>query len=261
VTNVGFTSVNLGSKFDFKFSLKKALNIGDSIKFNLPAGFYFVQPACFHRNSGTYAIAEALYNNRMVICKNFQTSMATDIWHEVTIIGVVNPQISGFYRYFTLETMEGVTTNVKEFITAPTPIEISPGSITVGRVSGSILLMQNTTHQFDIIPENEIPDTAQLWIKLPAGFRYLAPNCTLLRPLAAADPNGFVSCGLAENKTGYIIEGFAGIAAKQSISVLINAENPPKSTTYRIQVFSYSKLYQAKIDEAFHTMSFDSRCN
>lgn len=161
---------------------------GDSIKFNFPEGFYFVQPACFHRNSGSYAQAEILHNNRMVICQGFQHAMDIDTWQVVSIIGVVNPEYSGFFRGFFLETFEGVSANVYEKVIVPNPVRIDPGSITVNVKSASLLLTTNTTHQFDLLFENEISLNGEIWIKLPPGFRYLAENCTLLRPLEA-QPN------------------------------------------------------------------------
>jgi len=175
--------VNLGSKFNFQFSLKTALKGGDSIKFNFPVGFYFVKPACFHRNSGGYATAEVLHNNRMVICQAFPHDMVADEWHVVTIIGVVNPEYSGFFTGFFLETLEKVSANVYEKIVVPAPVRINPGSITVDIKSASLLMTTNTTHIFDLLFEDDIKADGQIWIKLPPGFRYMAANCTLLRPL------------------------------------------------------------------------------
>lgn len=72
---------------------------------------------------------------------------------------------------------------------------------------------------------------------------------------------GEVTCGLVSNKTGYLIRGFAGISASQLVSVQISAENPPLSANYTIQVFSFSPIYQAKIDEAFINISIQGQCN
>ena len=69
-----------------------------------------------------------------------------------------------------------------------------------------------------------------------------------------------VTCSLATNKTGYIIEGFAGISASQSIAVKITAENPPVATSYKVQVFSYSTTYNAMIDEAYDEITIQNNC-
>jgi len=157
----------------------------------------------------------------------------------VDIIGVTNPNRAGYFEPFVIETYSGLTPKVIEQITVPGPYEVLPGSISIIRNSAGILRTQNTTHQLDIIFENSIPTGDQIWIKIPAGFRYRAANCTLLRPLTAA-PDSSVSCGLATNQTGYIIQGFQEIPAKSSVSVELEVENPPKSTDYIIQVFSFS---------------------
>jgi len=163
--------------------LKTPLKGGDSIKFNFPVGFYFVKPACFHRNSGGYATAEVLHNNRMVICQGFPHDITAEEWQVVTIIGVVNPEYSGFFTGFYLETLEKVSANVYEKIIVPGPVRINPGSITVDIKSASLLMTTNTTHIFDLLFEDDIKADGQIWIKLPPGFRYLAANCSLLRPL------------------------------------------------------------------------------
>ena len=175
--------MNLGSKFDFTFSLTVPLQQGDSIKFNFPSGFHFVKPACFHRNTGSYAIPEVLHNSRMVICNTWPQEMAINTWHTVSIIGVVNPEYSGFFKGFFLETLQGVSSYVYERIGVPAPVHISPGSINVAVRSASLLMTQNTTHVFDLLFEDDVKSDAQIWIKLPPGFRYLTPNCSLLRPI------------------------------------------------------------------------------
>lgn len=180
--------MNLGSKFDFTFTLKKGLQKGDSIKFNFPEGFYFVKPACFHRDSGSYAQPETLFNNRMVICQAFEHEILAHVPQTVSIVGVVNPDHAGFYQGFFLETMEGISPNILEKVIVLPPVRINPGSVTIHISSDSLLRSANTTHQLDLIFENSIPVGNKLWIKIPPGFRYLAYNCTFLRPLQA-EPN------------------------------------------------------------------------
>lgn len=183
IENLGYANVNLGSKFDFTFSLTVALEKGDSIKFNFPSGFSFVKPACFHRNSGSYAIAEVLHNNRMVICHQWPEAMAINTWQVVSIIGVVNPEYSGFFKGFYLETLQGFSSYVYEQVNVPGPVHIYPGSINVAVRSKSLLMTTNTTHVFDLLFEDDVKSDAQIWIKLPPGFRYQATNCTLLRTI------------------------------------------------------------------------------
>ena len=178
----------MGSSYDFTFALKTPLAKGDSIKFNFPEGYYFVKPACFHRNSGTYSQVEVLHNNRSVICQVFLDSMATGIFQVVSIIGVVNPEYAGVFRNFYLETLESTSANVYERISVPNFIQINPGLVTLSIKSASNLLALNTTHQFELMFENDIPATGEVWIKIPPGFRYLKANCTLLRPIEA-QPN------------------------------------------------------------------------
>lgn len=69
-----------------------------------------------------------------------------------------------------------------------------------------------------------------------------------------------MTCGLVANKTGYLITGFSGISASQLVSVLVSVENPPLSANYTIQVFSFSSIYQAKIDEGFLNISIQEQC-
>ena len=190
VANLGYQSVNLGSKFDFVFSLQKPLDAGDSIKFNFPVGFYFLNPACFHRNSGTYTSVEVLHNRRMVICQSFSHPMAANVSQTVSIVGVVNPEYSGYFLKFSLETMRDVTAYVYEKITVPKPIHILPGSITANVKSTSDLMALNTTHQFDILFEDDVRSNEEVWIILPSGFRYKDANCSLLRSLEPATPTG-----------------------------------------------------------------------
>ena len=199
VVNLGYENVNLGSKFDFVFSLQQPLDAGDSIKFNFPVGFYFLNPACFHRNSGTYTSVEVLHNQRMVICQSFSHPMAANVSQTVSIVGVVNPEYSGYFQKFFLETMKDVTAHVYEKITVPNPIHILPGSIIVDVKSASNLMALNTTHQVDMIFEDDVKSDEEVWIILPSGFRYKDANCTLLRSLEPATPNGkilFITTGI-----------------------------------------------------------------
>lgn len=69
-----------------------------------------------------------------------------------------------------------------------------------------------------------------------------------------------VTCELAANKTGYIIRGFTGISASQTITLNTIAENPPVATNYKIQVFSFSSTYNAMIDEAFGYINILNQC-
>ena len=119
----------------------------------------------------------------MVICNVWPQEMVTNIWHVVSIIGVVNPEYSGFFKGFYLETLQGVSSYVYERVAVPAPVHISPGSIHVAVRSASVLMTTNTTHVFDLLFEDDVPADAQIWIKLPPGFRYRTPNCSLLRPL------------------------------------------------------------------------------
>lgn len=156
------------------------------MKVNFPVGFYFVKPACFHRNSGSYTSAEVLYNNRMLICQSFLFDIPANQSQIVSIIGVVNPDHVGFFLGSFLETMEGLTPNILEKVLVNNPIQIVPGGITVEVISKDLLLAMNTTHQFNILFDDDVSASAEVWIKIPSGFRYLAPNCTLLRPLQPA---------------------------------------------------------------------------
>ena len=151
IDNSGYQTVSLGSKILFKFYVTEALSAGDSIKFSLPEGFSFVEPTCFHKNSGSYATAEVLFNNRYVICKSFQYALGTSTQHMVDIIGVTNPNRAGYFEPFVIETYSGLTPKVIEQITVPGPYEVLPGSISIIRNSAGILRTQNTTHQLDII--------------------------------------------------------------------------------------------------------------
>ena len=143
----------------------------------------FTKPVCFHTESGTYTTAETLYNNRMLICQGFHEAMAANVSQSVVVIGVLNPDHSGPFQGFTIESMEGVSPNIYEKILIPGPIRIYPGGTIVTVRSDSLLLAMNTTHSFDIIFENDVPASGQVWLLIPSGFRYLAPNCTLPRPL------------------------------------------------------------------------------
>jgi len=183
VKNLGYTNVNLGSKFEWTFTLKKSLAKGDSIKFNFPQGFSFVAPACFHKESGSYAVTETLFNSRMVICQNFAFPLEANVTQTVTIIGVVNPDHSGFYRGFFLETMQDTFPNIYEVVNVLPPVKIDTGALTMAITSESLLRYVNTTHIIDIVFDDEVPSNNEVWIKIPSDFRYLAPNCTLLRPL------------------------------------------------------------------------------
>ena len=165
------------------FTLQKGIKASDSIKFNFPEGFYFLKPVCFHKNSGSYTSTEVLYNNRMLICQAFEHEMEAFVPQTVSIIGIVNPSHSGFFFGTSLETMEGVSPNIIEKVTVPNPIMVEPGSLTVNVHSASRYLAINTTHQFDLIFENDVPAGSQIWVKIPSGFRYLAPNCSLVREL------------------------------------------------------------------------------
>ena len=69
-----------------------------------------------------------------------------------------------------------------------------------------------------------------------------------------------VTCSLATNKTGYIVEGFVKISANQLVSVQVAVENPPVPVAYGIQIFSYSTLYDAQIDEAFTSITIQNNC-
>jgi len=183
IRNLGYSTVGLGAKLDVTFTLQKGIKPNDSIKFNFPEGFYFLKPVCFHKNSGSYTTTEVLYNNHMLICQAFQHEMSANVTQTVSIIAIVNPSHSGFFFGSSLETMEGVSPNIMEKITVPSPIMVEPGSLTVNVHSASKYLAINTTHQFDLLFENDVPAGSQIWIKIPSGFRYLAPNCTLVREL------------------------------------------------------------------------------
>lgn len=115
--------------------------------------------------------------------------MATGVFQVVSIIGVVNPEYAGVFKNFYLETIEGTSANVYERISVLNYIQINPGNVTLSIVSASNLLSLNTTHQFEFMFENDVPADGEVWIKIPPGFRYLAANCTLLRPIEA-QPNG-----------------------------------------------------------------------
>lgn len=71
---------------------------------------------------------------------------------------------------------------------------------------------------------------------------------------------GQITCGLAPNKTGYIIEGFSGISANQLFTVEFNVENPKASSNYSIPVYSYSPQYEAKIDSGFGIIPIGTQC-
>lgn len=114
--------------------------------------------------------------------------MATGVFQVVSIIGVVNPEYAGVFRKFYIETLEGTSANVYERIDVLNYIQISPGKVTLSIKSASTLLSLNTTHQFEMMFQNDIPSTGEVWIKIPPGFRYLKANCTLLRPIEA-QPN------------------------------------------------------------------------
>ena len=193
----------------------------------------------------------------MVICHQWPEAMEANTWQVVSIIGVVNPEFSGFFKGFYLETLQGFSSYVYEQVKVKNPIHISPGSINVAVRSASLLMTTNTTHVFDLLFEDDVKSDAQIWIKLPPGFRYLTPNCSLLR---AIEPqlNGEVTCGLAANKTGYIVEGFAKIPASQLVSVKVSVENPPVAVAYKVQIFSYSTSYNAQIDEAFTSITIQN---
>lgn len=183
IANLGYSNVNLGSRFDFTFTLQKGINVGDSIKVNFPEGFYFIKPTCFHKNSGSYAQAETLYNNRMLICQSFEHEMAPNTPHALSIIGVVNPNHAGIFQGFSIETMEGLSPNITEKVSILGSVKINPGSATLNIQSQSLYLTVNTTHIFDLIFDDDVPATGEVWFKIPPGFRYLAANCTLLRPI------------------------------------------------------------------------------
>ncbi len=273
IQNVGYTQAGLGTRLDVTFTLQKGLKAGDSIKFNFPKGFYFLKPTCFHRNSGSYTTTETLYNNRMLICQAFEYDMASSVPQTVSIIGIVNPSHSGFFLGSSLETMERLSPNILEKITVTSPIYVKPGSLSVNVKSTSLNLIVNTTHQFDILFENEVPMNSQVWIKIPPGFRHLAENCTLIndlppRPNSNDFPSklfvikfiGEVLCRLTRNRTGYIIEGYSKISSNQLVSVLVNAENPPVPADYSIEIYSYSTEYKAKISEGKAIISIGSIC-
>lgn len=69
-----------------------------------------------------------------------------------------------------------------------------------------------------------------------------------------------MTCELAANKTGYIIRGFTGISASQTVTIEAVTENPPYATDYKIQVFSYSTTYNAFIDEAYDYITIQNQC-
>ncbi len=185
VVNQGYSGVNLGTRFDFTFTLTKGLNVGDSIKFNMPEGFYTVKPTCFHKNSGSYAEAEVLYNNRMIICQSFQHAMTANVTQTVSVIGIVNPGHTGTFNGFSIETMQGLSPNILESLSVQSTVLVKAGSVTVNIASTSLYLVVNTTHQLNLLFENDVPAGSQIWIKIPPGFRYLAPNCTLIKTIDA----------------------------------------------------------------------------
>ena len=198
IVNQGYSGVNLGTRFDFTFTLTQGLQAGDSIKFNFPEGYYFVKPTCFHKNSGSYATAEVLYNNRMVICQAFQYEMKASTTQTVSVIGIVNPGHTGAFNGFSIETMQGISPNILEKLSVQSTVLVQPGSVTVNIVSESLYLVVNTTHQLNLLFENDVPAGSQIWIKIPPGFRYLAPNCTLIKTLdALSGSNLFLFEGLS----------------------------------------------------------------
>lgn len=180
---MGYSNVNLGSRFDFTFILQNGLKKGDSIKVNFPEGFYFVKPSCFHRNSGSYTQTETLYNNRMLICQAFEYEMLAGVPQILSIIGVVNPDHAGIFQGFSIEIMQGLSPNISEKITILGNVKIDPNSATLNIQSQSLYLTVNTTYIFNLIFNDDIPATGEVWFKIPPGFRYLASNCTLLRPI------------------------------------------------------------------------------
>jgi len=196
VRNLGYTTVNLGSKFDFTFTLQKGISKGDSIKFNFPKGFYFVSPSCFHRNSGSYTPTETLFNSRMVICQGFEHDMSANVEQTVTVIGVMNPDHSGFFYGFSLETMADLSPNIIEKVVINPPVKIDAGYASIKVKSESVLRSANTTHQFDIIFNDRVISGNEVWLKIPPDFRYLADNCTFLRPLQAAVNSNILSFNL-----------------------------------------------------------------
>jgi len=191
VVNQGYSGVNLGTRFDFTFTLTKGLSVGDSIKFNMPEGFYTVKPTCFHKNSGSYTTAEVLYNNRMIICQAFQYAMTANVTQTVSVIGIVNPGHTGTFNGFSIETMQGLSPNILESVSVQSTVLVKAGSVTVNIASTSLYLVVNTTHQLNLLFENDVPAGSQIWIKIPPGFRYLAPNCTLIKTLDAVSGGNF----------------------------------------------------------------------
>ena len=118
--------------------------------------------------------------------------MMTDVPQTVSIIGILNPDHAGYFHGFYLETMSGVFPNVLERINVLLPAQINAGTVSINITSESALISANTTHQLDLIFDNPVPIGKVVWIKLPTGFRYLAQNCTILRPLLSL-PNGNIS--------------------------------------------------------------------
>ena len=69
-----------------------------------------------------------------------------------------------------------------------------------------------------------------------------------------------LSCGLAPNKTGYIITNFAEIGSGQLLTIQVISENPALPANYTIEAFSYSPEYKAKVDYGFTSISIDDKC-
>lgn len=160
--------------------LEKSLASGDSIKFNFPEGYTFLEPICIHKSSDTSTLAKLLHNNRSIICQDLQKDLDIKTLHNINILGVINPAYVGSFKGFYIETIEGDSANVYERINIPISIQTNPGKILLNIESTSILTSLNATHQFEMRLENKIPLGGEVWIKIPLDFQYLAVNCRIL---------------------------------------------------------------------------------
>lgn len=181
----GYSAVNRGSKLEFSLAVTNPLPSDVTLKLDLPKGFSIVEPICIFGPTGEYLVTEALPDPRKVVCKNIPIALQPGSYYNITLTGVVNPNVTGIYTNFRAQFMKGDTPNVLESLVFPSQIEISQGDIQTTVVSSNLYRRSNATHIFQLTFSDDVPSVGQIWIVFSNSFTHLSPNCTVLK---GADP-------------------------------------------------------------------------
>ena len=182
----GYTQVNQGSKLLFNFAVANQITGDFSIKVDLPKGFTTKNPTCVFQTAGQYIRTEALPDPRKVLCTNIKATLTPGTYYALTLLGVVNPNVTGIYTDFGLQFLKAETPNVLEAISFTSQIDITPGSITIGVVSTNLYRRSNATHLFQLIFDDSVPETGQIYISFSNAFTRLHPTCNPAKGFAAA---------------------------------------------------------------------------